>query len=304
MAPMPQPSDAEILARLTAEPESAWKLFLERHAETILALLARLGFTGDEAMDRFVYVCEKLTEDQFRRLRSVRFLGREGELIPWLAQVVRRLAINWAQSEEGRRRLFRPLERLPRRAQQAFELHFWHGLSAAEIWQRLRAEGETALTLLEVYEDLSTAFSALDATRRWRLLAQLHRRREPLAISPTGAIGAIGAIGGSTEGASEATPSFHPADPGPSPEADALRREEEALLGNVLGGLAARERLILRLHFDEGLALAEVAEVTGLSKRQAGRILRQLLDRLRAALAEKGYRPRDLSVGGEGRRRG
>ena len=56
----------------------------------------------------------------------------------------------------------------------------------------------------------------------------------------------------------------------------------EALRGTI-DALPERERLILRLRFEEDLTQAEIAERVGISQMHVSRLLRRSLDRLGAA---------------------
>ena len=95
-------SDTDLVGLSATEPQRAWDFFIERYAGLVLATLQGMGFDQDEAMDRFVFVCEKLCEGRFRRLRSVRFAGNRGELVPWIRTVVKNLAVSWAWSISDR----------------------------------------------------------------------------------------------------------------------------------------------------------------------------------------------------------
>jgi RNA polymerase sigma-B factor len=59
--------------------------------------------------------------------------------------------------------------------------------------------------------------------------------------------------------------------------------ELEQLLQGTLDALPARERLILRLRFEEDLTQAEIAEYIGVSQMHVSRLLRRSLSRLSAA---------------------
>ena len=61
-----------------------------------------------------------------------------------------------------------------------------------------------------------------------------------------------------------------------------LDADVEALEAH-LEALPARERLILRLRFEEDLTQAEIAEQVGVSQMHVSRLLRRSLDRLSAA---------------------
>jgi RNA polymerase sigma-B factor len=61
--------------------------------------------------------------------------------------------------------------------------------------------------------------------------------------------------------------------------------ELDATVSAVLGHIAPRERLILRMRFIDDLTQTEIAERVGISQMQVSRLLRRSLDRLRS-LAE------------------
>ncbi len=54
-------------------------------------------------------------------------------------------------------------------------------------------------------------------------------------------------------------------------------------LRGTLEALPTRERLILRLRFEQDLTQAEIAEQVGVSQMHVSRLLRRSLDRLSAA---------------------
>ena len=103
--------DQELDALLAADSERAWRVFVDRYTPTLLALIERAGIVDrDEAMDLYVLVCERLSEDDCGRLR--RRDASRGSLEGWLAVVVRNVAVDWVRSRAGRRRLFGAVKRL------------------------------------------------------------------------------------------------------------------------------------------------------------------------------------------------
>jgi RNA polymerase sigma-B factor len=67
--------------------------------------------------------------------------------------------------------------------------------------------------------------------------------------------------------------------------------EEQSALAQALGSLAPRERRILRLRFEREMTQSEIAIEVGLSQMQISRILRQSLERMRAAVATEAAPP-------------
>jgi RNA polymerase sigma factor (sigma-70 family) len=269
-----RPGDGELLELFEKRPLEAWDLFLERYAGRILGLLRRQGFDHDEAMDRFVHVCEALSESAFHRLRSVRHLGERGELLPWLRVVVANLSTSWTRSVRGRRRIFRSVRALGTLEQRVFQLYFWHGLPPSEVYERLRTEhvpspaGEP-LHPVAVLEALDTVFEHLDAGQLRRLATQLERNRPPLPLdAPEPHTG---------------RPRQLPA-PGAGPEEDLLHHELHRTLDDALEALAPRDRLILTLRFEEALGISEVAAIVGKSATTVKTSLRRSLEHLRNRL--------------------
>lgn len=261
-------SDDALLPYFETHPEQAWDRFIERYAEEVLATLRRLGFDHDEAMDRFVYICEKLCEQNFRRLRSIQRTGDRGELTPWVRTVVKNLSVSWAWSVDGRRRLFKSIAELPDLERRVFELYFWGGLSASEVHQQLALEQALELSLLDVLDALEEVFQHLTTQQRWRLMSQLLRHRDPVPIAaPAGD-----------------APSFEPSSQRPDPEAVLLRQERDGHVNAAIDGLTARDRLILQLRYDEALTLKEVADIMHLSLSTVKGSLRSSLRQLRQAL--------------------
>ncbi len=267
-----EPSDTALLALFERDPEAAWDLFIDRYSGLMLATLHHLGFDHDGVMDRFVYLCEKLSENQFRRLRSVRFAGQRGDLEPWLRTVVKHLSVSWAWSVHGRRRLFKSIRRLSGRHQRIFELYFWGGLTPSQVREQLSVEEHGEIDLLVVLDALEHIFGNLDSHQTWRLMSQLMRYRETVPIADM----------------DTATPIvFEPRDGKADPEHALLRRERQRSIESALASLEPRQRLVLQLRYDDALPLAEVATLLGLSLSAVKMSIRQGLDRLRAVLREQ-----------------
>ncbi len=76
-----------------------------------------------------------------------------------------------------------------------------------------------------------------------------------------------------------------PADPAPDPEALVALRETHEHVSAALASLNDSDRLLVRLRYQEGLTLQQVAKLVGLKNAQtADRRLREIIDHLRQAL--------------------
>lgn len=256
-------SDSELLLLFQHEPERAWDLFIKRYADFIFTQLHHLGFDYDAAMDRFVYVCEKLSEENFRRLRTVQYAGDRGELIPWLRKVIKNSCINWAWSEDGRKRLFKPIARLSEHEQNIFELYFWKGLSPSEIYEQLRLEEQKELEFIDVLNALEKIFSVLSYQNLWQLLCNLARRRGNVSL----------------EEIEEET--GHEIIDDTNPEEILLQKETAENIAHAMKELSTREQLAVRFHYEETLTVKEIAEIFHLSEREVKNALKTGMKKLR-----------------------
>jgi RNA polymerase sigma-B factor len=67
---------------------------------------------------------------------------------------------------------------------------------------------------------------------------------------------------------------------------DEFRRAEDSVaFDEMLAGLGARERLVLRLRFHDDLTQAEIGELIGISQMHVSRLLRQAIEELRTTVS-------------------
>lgn len=136
-----KPHDEAWARRLASgDGEGAWKEFLERHRRLIFATIGRLVPDREEQMDAFALVCEKLREDDFRRLRRFDFDG-PALFSTWLVTVIRNLVIDWYRRTRGRSRLDGALVELSEPHRAIFHQLAVRGLSYVEAYESLKAAG-------------------------------------------------------------------------------------------------------------------------------------------------------------------
>ena len=83
-----------------------------------------------------------------------------------------------------------------------------------------------------------------------------------------------------------------PVDGGPGPEQRAAREEEISALRAALGGLPARDRLLLRMRYEQELTLEEIARLTGLSGGSTvHRALRRAVEKMRSRMGLQDEQP-------------
>jgi len=266
---LPEEQALEFLVQLcrkqTAKP--AWTFFVQRYSGLILQTIHEQESDYDQVLDRYLYVCQKLAERGFKRLLSFK-RGGEREFAAWLRAVTRNLCIDYLRGQQGRRRLPRAIARLPALDQEVFETAFWQGHNATETHGKLRAN-HPELRFAQVLESLERIQSALQP---WQLQKVLDQKPIPNPVSP---------VSRSGEDWLEQV-----ADQRAGPEEDILLLERSRLLQQALAELPEADRLLLRLRFEGGLTLHEIARLSGLPDHRKvheklARIFQELHDRLK-----------------------
>jgi len=260
---------AQLLPRLRSyQAQEAWAEFLAAFSPLILQVVQLQERDHDPIADCYLFVCEQLSQKQFRRLTLFRPDG-PASFRTWLRAVVRNLSLDWRRREFGRHRVFESIQRLPALEREIFHYVFEQGLSAAEAFLSLRAK-TPALEERQVDEAVERIRGNLTPRQLW--LLQADRPELPASVlDPDGA----------------GTPLHERvADSRPNPESLAAWNEERTNLSRALAQLSKTDRLFLRLRYEQDLTLEKVAKVTGLKDAQAAdRRIREILARLQRSLS-------------------
>ncbi len=262
---MSDPQIAALQRALRSDDASqAWADFLSAYSPVVLQAVQRSIWDREKASDCFVYVCEQLCAQGYRRLLKYR-ADSDTTFVTWLRVVVRNLALDWHRKQAGRPRVFESVAKMPALHQEIYRLRYQEG----------RSLEETHLTLCERIPDLTADMvgsadaelrRSLSSRQEWLLASQ---RQETIAL----------------DSAPPGGPSLDVADPAPGPEAIAISREELGRLAQEVARLEPAERLLLQLRFSQGVTLAKLARFAGLPDAQtADRRLRAILDRLKKEL--------------------
>jgi RNA polymerase sigma factor (sigma-70 family) len=240
-------SIGSLLVQLSSgRADLAWADFLKRHSPLIMQAARQFASGAEQASDCFLFVCEGLSDNRFRRLRSFRPEGPAGYRT-WLKAVVANLCIDWRRKRDGRVRPFAAVAGLPPFEQAVYRQIFLRGMSRTEC-QRALATQFPGVTLEQVAAANAQLFKQLSSRQRWQLG---HRSRGSVSLED--------ATSSDDEG-----PGVQPEDPGPGPEQLAGEWMSRDAINEALQRLAPRQRLLLRLRFVEDLTLDEVARLVGL----------------------------------------
>jgi RNA polymerase sigma factor for flagellar operon FliA len=222
------------------------------------SLTRRHGGTADDAEEFASWAKTRLVDDDYAILRKFR---GESALTTYLTTVLAMLYRDFRVARFGR---WRPSAAAQRRGPVAVRMEtlvYRDGMGVEQAARLLHARGETALSVGELA----------------RMLAELPPR------GPTRPV----------EVATDVVPDL----PSPHGAADAevLRGEAERHRGALGGALSSslerlppEDRVILRLHYWEGLSVADVARALGLEQKPLYRRLERLHRRLRGDLEGAG----------------
>lgn len=262
------PADPVITPMLSAlssaERESVWCAFLDRYSGLIYHVVGSFDHDPDRKGNCFLFVCERLAASDFRRLRKFDQAGR-ASFSTWLCAVVRNLCLDWHRKENGRHRVFGFVARRSATDQLLFDLVFRRGLSTEEARQELSRSG-AQLSFAAVEERVCELRRCLSSRQLWLL---------------SSGKATLQSLGGEEEGSYV----LEPADPSPDPETLVVLRETHQQVSAALASLSESDRLLIRMRYQEGLTLQQVAKLVGLRDAQtADRRLRDIVDHLRQAL--------------------
>lgn len=258
------------------EIPSTWETFLPKHAEVIFRVVRLFADSYDERMDLFLFVCDRLRENDMRRLRAFRFRPEAPcRFSTYLAVVVRNLSLDFLRARDGRYRPFQAIAGLDSADQHLFEYHLHDGRPLEESRGLLRDRHGIRLSSQEAAERAGRLSARLSASQRWRILSRLYERRDavPLDAAVDGASG---------EPSRAAGPPI--ADDRADPEAWLQSAEAGQVFREALGAIPARQRLALVLRYRDGLAAREVAGTLGVQAPEAERLLKEGLRILRERL--------------------
>jgi RNA polymerase sigma factor (sigma-70 family) len=222
----------------------------------------------DHRADCFLFVSEQLSQQQYRRLRRFKPEGK-ARFETWLRVVVRNLCLDWHRKEFGRQRVFKAIASLPALDQDVFRSVYAQGISKEDCLLHLQAR-HPGLQGAQIEESLERMQHTLTPRQLW-LLSTRSLRMESFEDER----------GEDQEAPRQGTP-----DPGLDPETSFALKEQSAALERALANLSKAELLMIRMRYDEGLKLVEIAGLLGLKDAQtADRRIREVLKKLRDELA-------------------
>jgi len=244
----------------SVDPGPAWAKFLDRYSTLIMKTARQFEYSQDRSTDCYLFVCEQLSDQGFRRLLKFD-TGGTAKFKTWLGAVVFNLCVDWHRRQFGRATLLPAISALPAFDQAVYRLVIEQGMGKESSFQALRADVPD-LTRELIESSVVRIYSLLTPQQRWQVSARARRRQL--------------ARGKTLNARLESLP-----DPSSGPEDQAQLQQQLEVIEEAMTRLPARQRLLLRLRFQEGVSLAKMTELTGLGDtNRTWRHVRAALDAL------------------------
>jgi RNA polymerase sigma factor (sigma-70 family) len=259
-----------ILDRIAShEVQQAWAEFLEAYSGYILQTVKLFERDADSVADCYLFVCERLSEKGFRRLRVFK-PGGSAKFTTWLRVVIRNLCLDWHRKEFGRHRVFQSVVRLGALEQGIFRCIHEQGLSQDESLNFLRSN-HPHLTLAAFEAGVERVQCALSDRQIWLAGARRHS--------------ALPSERDTEDETRETAPEL--IDPAPNIDSLLVINEQRDALERSLSKLTKPELFLIKLRFEQNLTLQEIARLVDLKDAQTvDRRLRAIIEKLRHALSD------------------
>ena len=260
---------AQVLVELgSSDAQSAWESFLRGYGAVLYQVARASTREQEEAADCFVFVCEKLAEKDYRRLRRFKPDGA-ASFVTWLRVVTKNLCFDWQRKVHGRPRPFKFLDNLSALELEVYQCRYERGLSGDDTLRHVRSTWPTVTR--EAVNEIDSRIARLLSPRQLWILSTRLASNTAVPL----------------EADNDERGFMEPADPAPSPELAIFNEQEQARLQRSVDSLVPDERLIVQLRFEDELSLQEIAQLTGLGDAQrAQRKLVSILKKLRDAMEE------------------
>jgi RNA polymerase sigma factor (sigma-70 family) len=225
------------------DPGPSWSRFIDHYAPLILRVSNRFDYEQDRSGECFLFVCEQLCDRGFRRLLGFDIHGK-ASFNTWLGTVVFNLCVDWHRKTFGRATLLPSIEALPAFDRAVYRYRYQQRLPVNTCYEVLREEFPD-LSRDQLARALGRIHEVLTPRQRWRLSI---RSREIRGPRPSSGLATAESL------ASDAA----------DPSEQALRSQQLEQLDRALSRLPTDQAFLLRLRYQQGVTLREVARLAGL----------------------------------------
>lgn len=253
---MKQSRIENILLDLTSgQIDVGWTTFLDAYSDLLREVVRRFETHISATDECYEYICAKLSDDDFRRLKQFDPTG-PARFRTWLTTVTANLCKDWRRSRYGRQRPPKFVQDLPDLDKAVFQLLFRQAMTHHECLHVLKSQFPRVRPA-DIERINGELFEALSANQHWQLSISKHDHLPADAVDLA-------------HEASESRPDLH------------VQLEQDVLhLQSALAKLEPEQRLVLQLRYQQDLTLSEVAKLTGMDDPYKAR---RAIDKALAAL--------------------
>lgn len=230
------------------ESKEGWDFFINQYSSLVLSTISHFVDDYDDKMDIYLFVCQALAANDLRKLKQfkIRKGKTKGKFSTWLVLVVKNLCVDWFRKRDGRKRLFRSIERLTQLDQMVFEYCYLRGYSYHESYEIIKPELQQQVTFNDISKSVYRINKELSKKNQWKIISDL------MKSVPQKSINAF------RQGERS---SVEILDTSKIPERLMLRKEIRTILDEAMNQLSAKDRLILKLRFEYALSAKEIASI-------------------------------------------
>jgi len=241
-----------------AAKEKAWSKFLRLYSNLILKVIWVYARDYDEAMNKYLFVCSKLIEDDFKILRKYddSKLKKKPTFVSWLSVVVRNLSIDEYRTKNKRLRVPEAIKLLGAEDVRVFKAFYFEHLTPYEISMKLK------LQISEVNSSLERIENAGNSRMRFSRYSKVKKEKynDELLINGNN--------------------SFYD---------ELLRSETKEKLNKLLLNLSEMHRVVLKLKYFAGLSAKEISNSLNIPQRKVYSIIEANLKNLKKKIFSEGW---------------
>jgi len=203
-------------------------------------------------MDKYLFVCEKLSKDNFSVLRKYNCDDkRKAKLSTWLTVIVRNLCVDQFRDTYGRKRIPASLLNLDSTERKIFKYYFYNGLGIAEISQ-----------LFETYKSIEEIENLIEVINKNIVKGKSHSSKRVNTVEYNDKI-VTGEL------------NFY----------EKMESEEyKIILDRLIESLPTIEKFILKLRFWNDLSVKDIASIVNIRQRKVYYILNNVFCALNSGI--------------------
>ena len=238
--------------------DTTWTYFLNKYSKLILKVIRSYTNDYDEVMDKYLFVCKKLSENNFSILKKYNYKDkRKAKLSTWLTVVVRNLCVDQFRDSHGRKRLPAVFKNMDGTERKIFKHYFYDGLDAAQI-STLLQPGKSLDEIGDLIDRLKKSFQSQNNN--------YFKKNYTVELN---------------ENISSSEPLSN----------ELIEMDEMSnILNQLIKSTDSVEQYILTLRFWDGLTIKQISHLTFIPTRRVNYILEKVLNSFRTKIKKEHFR--------------